>query len=147
MRGQLLKAIAVLGALALLWCGQVARDYFDQNSPANLAMQVQLKMFGNAMYEYHSKTGRWPAQLDDLAQTSLPVKSHVWRQTATTIVFLWPQNLNSEAKDNANLLLAYWNGGLYNKLGRVWVCWGDLRTEHLKYSHLRAVIARTQDRR
>ena len=145
MRRHVLKGMAVLGTLVFLWCGQVAWDYFDTNSPANLAMQVQLKLFGNAMYEYRGRTGHWPTKLDDLAQTSLPAKSYVWRQTATTIVFLWPQNLNSEAKDNAHVLLAYWNGGLYNKLGRVWVCWGDLRTEHLKHSLLRKAIARMRD--
>lgn len=141
MRRRISKFIAVLGALVLFWCCRVAWEYFDTNSPANLAMQVQLRMFGNAIYEYHAQTGGWPTKLDDLAQTSLPAKSYVWRQTATTIVFLWPQNLNSEAKDNARVLLAYWNGGLYNKLGRVWVCWGDLHTEHLKHSHLRTLLS------
>jgi hypothetical protein len=50
------KALAVLGILVVFWVGRFAYDYFDANSPANLAMQVQLKMFGAAMYEYHSHT-------------------------------------------------------------------------------------------
>ncbi len=68
--------ILVLSALVLLWFGRFARDYFDPNSPANLSMQVQLKMFGTAFYEYHSHTGLWPTKIDDLAQTSLP-RAHV----------------------------------------------------------------------
>ena len=131
------NVILVLCALALLWCTRVVWDYFDLDSPANAAMQVQLKLFGGAMYEYHSKTGRWPTKLDDLAETSLPERSYVWRQTAKTIVLLWPQNLKPEPKDNANVLLAYWNGGLYTRLGRVWVCWGDLRTQRVSKTDVR----------
>ena len=41
-------------------------------------------------------------------------------------------------KDNARVLLAYVGGGLFNELGRVWVCWGDLRTEHMPEPDLRA---------
>ena len=99
-------------------------------------MQVQLKLFGAAIYEYHSHTGHWPTKVDDLAQTSLPVQSRVWGQTANTIVFLWPQNLKPEPKDNAQILLAYWGGGLFNSFGRVWACWGDLRTERIRESQI-----------
>lgn len=101
-------------------------------------MQVQLKLFGAAIYEYHSQTGRWPSSVDDLAHTSLPERSHVWRQTAKAIVFLWPQDLKPNPKDNSKVLLAYWKVGLYNKLGSVWACWGDLRTERLSVSALPA---------
>src|SRR5579864_2521676 len=132
------RIIAGLGLLILLWCAGVVRDYFDPESIAHQSMQVQLKLFGSAMYEYHAATGRWPAKLDDLAQTSLPAKSYVWRQSATTLTLLWPQDLKPDPKDNAGVLLAYTDVGLFNKLGRVWVCWGDLRTEHIRESELRA---------
>src|ERR687887_433442 len=85
------KILAVIAVVLLLWVARTARDYFDLNSPANASMQVQLKLFGAAIYEYHSRTGHWPTEVDDLAQTSLPVQSRVLRQTANTIVFLWPQ--------------------------------------------------------
>jgi hypothetical protein len=133
-------AVVILG-LAAVWFLNVAWDYFDRDSPANASMQVQLKLFGSAMYEYHARTGRWPTAVEDLAQTSLPVQSYVWRQTATAIVFLWPQGLKDEPKDNANVLLAYWRGGLFNELGSVWVCWGDLRAERMKTSVLRGRLA------
>jgi hypothetical protein len=128
--------------MALLWCGGVVWDYFDPTSIAHVSMQYQLKLFGSAMYEYHSATGRWPASLDDLARTSLPQRSPTWRQSAQPVVFLWPQNLKPDPKANANVLLAYHEGGLFNKLGRVWVCWGDLRTEHLLESDLRARLGK-----
>lgn len=66
--------------------------------------------------------------LPDLA----PRRSQVWRQTSGSIVFLWPRVLKADPKDNADVLLAYDKGGLYNKLGRMWVCWGDLRTERMR---------------
>jgi hypothetical protein len=123
--------------VVLLWLGQFVWDYFDPGSVAHQAMQFQLKLFGSAMYECHSASGRWPTSLDDLAQTSLPHRSNVWRQTANTMVFLWPQDLKADPKENAGVLLAYHNAGLFNKVGRVWVCWGDLRTEHMPERDLR----------
>ncbi|MBV9623135.1 MAG: hypothetical protein JOZ14_04055 [Acidobacteria bacterium] len=135
------KIAAVVGLLALLYFARFAWDYFDPRSPANLSINDQLKFFGAAMYEYESTTGHWPQNVNDLAETSLPRRSHVWRQTAGAIVFLWPQDLKPESKENANVLLAYWNAGLFSKLGRIWVCWGDLHTERLKHSELRARLA------
>src|SRR5438445_5730028 len=132
------KIFIVVGAFVLLWFARFVWDYFDPTSVANQAMQIQLRLFGSAMYEYHTATKRWPTKLDDLAQTSLPKRSYIWQQTATTMVFLWPQDLNPDPKYNADVLLAYDRGGLYNKLGRVWVCWGDLRTERLREHDLRA---------
>jgi hypothetical protein len=142
MRSASFKIVTVIAAAALLGAGRVAWDYFDPNSIAHQSMQIQLKLFGEAMYEFHANTGRWPNKLDDLANTSLPVKSHLWRQSASTVVFLWPQNMQPDRLENGNVLLAYCRGGLFNKLGRVWVCWGDLRTEHIREGELRARLAK-----
>ncbi len=128
--------LAIAALLLLLWCGHVAWDYFDPNSPANLAMQIQLKMFGSAIYEFHSHTGHWPTKVEDLSATSLPAQSYVWRKTANSIVFLWPQNLDSDPKNNSDVLLAYWKGGLFNRFGSVWVCRGDLSTRRVKKSKI-----------
>jgi hypothetical protein len=136
------KIVGGLGVVVLVWILAQAWDYFDYSSVAHQAMQVQLKLFGSAMYEYHAATGRWPTGLDDLAETSLPKTIYVWRQTATTLTFLWPKDLKPDPKDNADVLLAYTDVGLFNKLGRVWVCWGDLRTEHLPERDLRARLAK-----
>lgn len=86
-RSKLLAAVAVA---VLLWCARAGWDYFDPGSVSNYAMQFQLRMFGAAMYEFHAANGRWPASLDDLVQTSLPLQSAVWRQTASALVFPWP---------------------------------------------------------
>ncbi len=131
------KVLVGFGALLLLWCARLVWDYFDPGSIAHRSMQIQLKLFGSAMYEYHAATGRWPASLDDLAETSLARQSHLWRQAAGTLVFLWPKDLKPDPRDNAGVLLAYDRAGLFNKLGRVWVCWGDLRTEHMRERDLR----------
>jgi hypothetical protein len=131
------KVLAAAAVLLIGWVARLTWDYLDEGSIAHQAMQFQLKLFGAAMYEYHSARGRWPASLDDLAQTSLPQRSYVWRQTGTTFTFLWPKDLKPDPKENANVLLAYDNAGLFNKLGRVWVCWGDLRTEHMSERELR----------
>ena len=136
------KVLAGIGAAVLLWFASIAWDYFDQDSIPHVAMRYSLSMFGSAMYEYHSVTGRWPTRLEDLAQTTLPVRSPIWRQSAATMTFLWPQNLKPDPKDNAGALLAYTDAGLFNKLGRMWVCWGDLRTEHLPERELRARLAK-----
>ena len=135
------KLLAGVCLVLLAWLARFTWDYFDYGSVAHQAMQVQLKLFGAAMYEYHSATGRWPASLDDFERTSLPQHSYVWRQTASTLVLLWPKDLKPDPKDNARVLLAYDGGGLFNKLGRVWVCWGDLRTEHMRERDLRARLA------
>jgi hypothetical protein len=130
----------ILAAAAVLLIGSFARlawDYFDEGSIAHQAMQLQLKLFGAAMYEYHSDAGGWPASLDDLAQTSLPQRSYLWKQTGSTFTFLWPRDLKPDPKENANVLLAYDKAGLFNRLGRVWVCWGDLPTEHMSERKLR----------
>jgi hypothetical protein len=55
-----------------------------------------------------------------------------------TTVVVRHKNLKADPKDNAGLILAYHNKGLYARLGRVWVCWGDLRTECIKVEDLRA---------
>jgi hypothetical protein len=136
------KIIVGLVALAVAWSARLTWDYLDPNSIAHMAMQQQLKLFGSAMYEYHLATGRWPQRLDDLERTSLPLKNHLWRETAPTIVLLWPQDLRPDPNDNAGVLLAYRQAGLFNRLGRVWVCWGDLRTEHIPQERLRTLLTR-----
>lgn len=136
------RLFAAAAVVLLIWVAHFAWDYFDCGSVAHQSMQIQLKLFGSAMYEYHTATGRWPGRVDDLAQTSLPQQSYVWRQTASTFVFLWPKELKPDPKDNARVLLAYIPGGLFNRMGRVWVIWGDLRTEHMREGELRSTLAK-----
>jgi hypothetical protein len=100
-----------------------------------------LGLIGSSIHEYHSSTGRWPAKLDDLAQTSLPVQSYNWKLWMPPFVILWHNNLKPNPKNNAAVVvLAYHNNGLLAELGRKWVLWGDLRTEYVKTDRLRAIL-------
>jgi hypothetical protein len=53
-RGKALAIIGAAGFLFVLCVSRFAIDYADPDSPANAAMQYQLRMFGAAMYEYHA---------------------------------------------------------------------------------------------
>jgi len=57
-----------------------------------------------------------------------------------SVAVVWNSDLKLDPKDNASLLLTYNNAGLFSKLGRVWVCWGDLRTEYVKEEDLRSKL-------
>jgi hypothetical protein len=114
--GGLILGIALLLALSLL----IVR-YFDNNDVAHQAIQVWLRLYGDAIYEYCSSTGQCPSQPYDLAKTSLP-KRFPYRKPVLddgTIVIVWHKNLKPDPKDNAGLILAYHNKRLYAQLGRV----------------------------
>jgi hypothetical protein len=136
-----------LGCALLLGLMLPVVRYLSRNDVAHQAIRIWLERFGSSIYEYHSKTGQWPSQPDDLAKTSLPQQFRYWKQTLDdeTIVVVWHKNLKADPKDNAGLILAYHNKGLYARLGRVWVCWGDLRTEYIKIEDLRAKLRSSKD--
>jgi hypothetical protein len=140
--GGLVLGIALFLALSL----PIVR-YLDHNDVAHQAIQVWLRLYADAIYEYRSTTGQCPSQPDDLAKTSLPKRFPYWKQVVDdgTIVIVWHKRLKPDPKDNAGLILAYHNKGLYAELGRVWVCWGDLRTEHIKREDRQARLQRQAD--
>lgn len=117
-------------------------DYFSPNSIPHEAIRLHLRLTASSIYEFHKATGRWPAAADDLASTSLPQTSPYWRTLIDNraITVVWNNDLKPDPKDNASVALAYHNAGLFSKLGRVWVCWGDLRTEYVKEEVLRAKL-------
>jgi hypothetical protein len=57
-----------------------------------------------------------------------------------SVAVVWDNDLKPDPKDNASLVMTYNNAGLFSKLGRVWVCWGDLRTEYVKEEDLRSKL-------
>ena len=61
-------------------------------------------------------------------------------------VIVWPTKLEPDSKDNADVILAYHNKGLLAKLGRKWVCWGDLRTEYIRTKDLRDRVEAAEKR-
>jgi hypothetical protein len=121
--------------------------FLSRNDVAHQAIRIWLELFGSSIYEYHSKTGRWPAQTDDLAMTSLPLQFRYWKQTLDdqTIVVVWHKHLKPNPQENSDLILAYHNKGLYAQLGRAWVCWGDLRIEYMRIEDLHARLQSNKD--
>lgn len=117
----------------------VVLGYYNLSGIGHQTIQLHLQLYGSSIYEYHARMGQWPTQADDLAKTPLPKISPYWKVALETgtYVILWPKNLKADPKDNANVILAYHNQGLLASMGRVWVCWGDLRTEYITSEELR----------
>jgi hypothetical protein len=140
--GTVLLGFTVIMAIVLsVW------QYFNRSDVAHQSIQIWLKLYGDGIYEYHAKTGQWPSRIDDLAKTSLPENFRYWKEILDmqTIAIVWHKNLKTDPKDNAGLILAYHNKGLYSQLGRTWVCGGDLRTEYIKTEDLRARLQAGED--
>jgi hypothetical protein len=113
---------------------------------ANQAIQFDLEQIGSSIYGFHAKHGRWPGQLEDLRKTSLPQQRPYWEMEMRDGVFVvvWHKDLKPDPKDNADRILAYHNKGLLARLGHVWVCWGDLRTEYITSEELAARLQADQ---
>jgi hypothetical protein len=111
---------------------------------AREAVCLHLRLTGASVYEYRTRFGRWPTRTDDLAQTTLPAMSPYWRYQLDEglIVVMWPTGWEPAPKGNAGRVLAYYAKGLISERGRMWVCWGDLRTEYVEADALRAYLNR-----
>jgi hypothetical protein len=136
------KVLLVSGGVVALALLSVAASLYNISDIAHQSIRFHLRLLGASIYEYHSRTGRWPAQAEDLAETSLPVQSPYWKVMldAGTNVIVWHDNLKPDPKDNAGVILVYHNRGLLAWLGRHWVCWGDLRTEYITNRKLQASL-------
>ena len=55
-------------------------------------------------------------------------------------VIVWPDDLDSTPAANRGRILAYDNGSLFSRLGRIWVCRGDLSLERLSPEELSAEL-------
>ena len=135
------KVLAVAGVflIALLY------GLFGPGSISDIshnATRLHLRLIGASIYKYYAKTGRWPSRAEDQAETSLPRHSPYWKTLIDggMVVVVWHDDLQPDPRDNAHVLLAYYNKGLISSLGRHWVCWGDLRTEYIKDDQLRASL-------
>ena len=116
--------------------------YFSRASIPHEAIQLHLRLTASSIYEFHEATGRWPKVADDLASTSLAQTSPYWRTLIDngSVAVVWNSDLKPDPKDNASLVMTYINAGPFSKMGRVWVCWGDLRTEYVKEENLRSKL-------
>jgi hypothetical protein len=133
------RKIAIGAAAMVLLLGV---RFFSLSDISNESIRLHLTLLGSSIYEYHGKTGHWPATSEDLAQTSLPLHSPHWKtmlDTGTNVI-VWHDDLKSNPSDNANFILAYHNRGFLAWLGHHWVCWGDLRTEYIPSRELRGKL-------
>lgn len=138
-RGRLM--IRIVGGCLVVLILAAAR-FHSVNDIGHDSIQLHLRLYGSAIYESQARTGAWPARAEDLAHTSLPGVSPYWLPMLEdgVVVILWPRDLKPEPKDNTRVILAYHTKGLLSHLSRVWVCWGDLRTEYLKVEDVRAYL-------
>jgi hypothetical protein len=132
--------IAIISGGAVLVAVIMASNYYGMKEMNDLPSQVYLRLYGESIYEYHALTGEWPSQMDDLSRTSLPLKNPHWWRSQLEIeadVIVWPKNLKPNPKDNGHVILCYHNKGLDAERGRMWVCWGNLRTECITSEELK----------
>jgi hypothetical protein len=132
-RGRILSAALVLAALAIAFV-------YVQVDIATKSIQFDLRKIGESVYEARSKSGKWPAQVADLEGTEYLRMPH--RRTMLEegfFVVVWQQDLDPDAEASRNRILAYDNGSLLSRLGRVWVCRGDLRIERMRADELLAL--------
>jgi hypothetical protein len=123
---------ATIGVGAVLVAGMLAYNYYDMKEMSDLSQQTYLRLYGEGIYEYHALTAKWPSKVDDLAITSLPRKYPHWWKAQLALdadAIVCPKNLKPDPKENGHVILCYHNKGLDAEMGRMWVCWGDLRTE------------------
>jgi len=104
------KIAIALGVVILL----AAARFYSLSDISHESIRLHLALLGSSIYEYHAKTGQWPARAEDLAQTSLPARSPYWKVMldAGTNVVVWHQDLKPEPAQNAGVILAYHNRGL-----------------------------------
>jgi protein-S-isoprenylcysteine O-methyltransferase Ste14 len=139
-RRRIVKVVVGVCLFVGIW---IALFVYHTTDIANSSTQLHLRLLGSSVYECHAKTGQWPTRIDDLSQTSAARAPHwKWQLENEVVVIVWSQDLKSDPKENADVILAYHNKGLLAELGRKWVCWGDLRTEYIRTKDLRTKLAR-----
>src|SRR6202521_1988397 len=131
--------ITIIGVGAVLVAGILAYNYYGVKEMSDQSQQNYLRLYGEGIYEYHALTGKWPSKIDDLARTSLPLRYPHWWKAQLGIeadIIVRPKDLKPDPKDNGQVILCYHNKGLDAEMGRMWVCWGDLRTECISLAEL-----------
>jgi len=125
--------VAAFAALAVAFV-------YTQIDIATKSIQFDLRKIGESVYVAHSKSGKWPAQIADLAETEYLKMPH--RKTMLeegVFVVVWQEDLDPNPAVNANRVLAHDNSSLLSRFGSVWVCRGDLRIERMSAKDMRAL--------
>ena len=110
---------------------------------ATKSIRFELRKIGECVYEAHSKSGKWPAQIADLEGSEYLTMPH--RRTMLeegAFVVVWQQDLDPNPAANPNRVLAYDNRSLLSRFGKVWVCRGDLRIERMSEKEMLALTVR-----
>ena len=132
-RGKILSVLAVIATVAVAFV-------YAQVDIATKSIQFELRKIGESVYEAHSKSGKWPAQIADLEGAEYLKMPH--RRTMLeegVFVVVWQQDLDQNPEANSNRVLAYDSSSLLWRFGRVWVCRGDLRIERMSAKEMRAL--------
>ena len=129
---------------AVLLCVAIAIAFgYAQIDTAAKSIRFDLRKIGESVYEARSKSGKWPVQIADLEGTeylSMPHRRTMLEEGLFVVV--WQQDLDPNPEANRNRVLAYDNGSLLSRLGSVWVCRGDLRTERMGVEEMRGLQLR-----
>jgi hypothetical protein len=137
-RGKILSVVAAIAVVAVAFI-------YTQVDSATKSIRFDLRKIGESVYEAHSKSGKWPAQIVDLEGTEYLRMPH--RRTMLeegTFVVVWQQDLDPNPEANRNRVLVYDNNSLLSRFGRVWVCRGDLRIEPMSNKEMLALNVRRQ---
>ena len=109
------------------------------------SIRFDLRSIGASVYQAHARTGRWPETIADLDGTEyllMPYRRGVLEDRLFVVV--WPRDLDPNPERNPSRILAYDHGSLLSRLGIVYVCRGDLRTERVAGDELRELQNRSQ---
>jgi hypothetical protein len=135
-RGKILWAMLAIAAIAVVFV-------YNQVDIATKSIQFDLRKIGESVYEAHSKSGKWPVTIADLEGTEylgMPYRKTMLEHGVFVVV--WHQDLDPDPEANRDPILAYDNGSLLSRFGRVWGCRGDLRIERIGAEEVAALKAR-----
>jgi hypothetical protein len=139
---------ATIGVGAVLVAALMASNYYHVREMTDLSQQASLRLYGEGIYEYHALTGKWPSKMNDLDRTSLPLQYPHWWKAQLDIeadVIACLKNLKPDPKANGDVILCYHHKGLDAEQGRMWVCWGDLRTTWITREELNAHLQANEE--
>ena len=113
------------GSLALV--GVVALAMYNLSGIGHSTVQLIPLEDGPMAFQSGRSGGDFPAAAESVLEANAG---------QGTFVVVWHSDLKPEPNDNAGVVLVYHDEGLLARLGRVWVCWADLRTEYIKAEEL-----------
>jgi hypothetical protein len=131
---KILSTIAAAVAVALAFA-------FGQVNVASDSVRFDLGAIGRSIYEAHARSGKWPARIEDLADTEyLKMPYRRMELERGIFVVVWQDDLAADPSMNRDRVLAYHDSGLLARFGRTWVLRGNLRTEYMDRDDLSALV-------